>query len=152
MNKYLSLLIFGTLLMVSGFVYQQFYRPANVGGANSTGKVVEIQMRVLKDQWKWDPDTIRVNPGDKVKLSIYNEDSYDHGFAIDVLGINKRIFPKSTAEIEFTPQVSGTFNYYCSVPCGKGHYDQIGTLIVGKGEGAGVEISMIHKENFACKK
>lgn len=152
MNKYLSLALFGICLMVSGFVYQQFYRPANIGGFKSTGEIVEVRMRVIRNAWKWDPDTIRVNPGDKVILHILNEDTYDHGFAIDVFGVNRRLFPKSTTTIEFTPSFSGIFNFYCSVPCGQGHYDQIGTLIVGKGEDAGVVLSMIHKENFACEK
>ena len=147
MNKYLSLLIFGICLLVSGFVYQKFYRPASIGSSESTGEKVDIHMRVIQNKWKWDPNTIRVNPGDKVTLHIFNEDTYDHGFAIDVLGINKRMFPKSTTVVEFTPNVSGKFNFYCSVPCGKGHYDQIGTLIVGKRDGAGVVLSMIHNEN-----
>jgi len=130
-NKYLGLLMFGVILITTGIVYQQYYRPANIGGFKSTGEVVEIHMRVVQNSWKWDPDTIRVNPGDRVILHILNEDTYDHGFAVDVFGVNRRLFPKSTTTIEFTPSIPGKFNFYCSVPCGPGHYDQIGTLIVG---------------------
>ena len=150
-NKYIGLLIFAVVLMSSGIFYQRFYRPASIGNFESTGKEVEIHMRIAKNTWKWEPDTIRVNPGDKLILHINNEDSYDHGFAIDVFGVNRRLFPHSTTTIEFTPSISGKFNFYCSVPCGQGHYDQIGTLIVGTGEGAGLVISMINKEDFACE-
>ncbi len=174
-NKYLGLLIFAVLLMSSGIFYQKFYRPASIGNFKSTGNEVEIHMRVVQNKWKWQVDTIqvsskgnkgpiqemapipsqasiRVQPGDKIKLYIFNEDTYDHGFAIDVLGVNRRLFPKSETVIEFTPSLAGKFNFYCSVPCGAGHYDQVGTLVVGKGDGAGVILSMINKENFACEK
>jgi len=146
-NKYLSLLIFGVILVTTGFVYQQFYRPASIGGFQSTGEEVEMHMRVIQNTWKWDPDTIRVNPGDKVILHIFNEDTYDHGFAIDVFGVNRRLFPKSTTVIEFTPSIPGKFNFYCSVPCGQGHYDQVGTLIVGDENAAS---SIVANKNFAC--
>ena len=147
MNKYLSLAIFGVSLLLSGYIYQQFYRPASVGGFKSTGEEVEIHMRVIQNTWKWDPDTIRVNPGDKVILHIFNEDTYDHGFAIDVFGVNRRLFPKSTTIIEFTPSIPGKFNFYCSVPCGQGHYDQVGTLIVGDKRSAS---GIVANKNFAC--
>lgn len=150
MNKYLNLVVFSVFLLLSGYVYQQFYRPANIGGFKSTGEVVEIHMRVIQNKWKWDPDTIRVNPGDKVILHILNEDTYDHGFAIDVLGVNRRLFPKSTTVIEFTPSLPGKFNFYCSVPCGQGHYEQIGKLIVGNGENARAMLSTEPNNNFLC--
>jgi heme/copper-type cytochrome/quinol oxidase subunit 2 len=173
MNKYLSLVVFSVLLLLSGYVYQQFYRPASVGGFQSSGRQVEINMRVVQNTWRWQVDTIqishngekghlqtfppiaeqatiRIQPGDKVKLHVYNEDTYDHGFAIDVFGVNRRLFPKSTTTIEFTPSLSGKFNFYCSVPCGQGHYDQVGTLIVGNGENARVMLSMEPNDSFLC--
>lgn len=131
MNKYLGLFLFAIALLGSGFIYKQFYRPKEIGNIHASGKLVEIHMRILQNQWKWEPDTITVKPGDRVKLHIYNEDTYDHGFAIDVFGVNRRLFPQTTTVIEFTPTLTGKFNFYCSVPCGEGHYDQIGTLIVG---------------------
>lgn len=134
MNKYLSLSLFAAFLLGSGFVYSKFYRPAEVGGVPSTGRVVEVNMRVPQDQWAWDPETIRVNAGDKVRLHIYNEDTYDHGFAIDIFGVNRRLFPRRTTSLEFNASLAGKFRFYCSVPCGEGHYDQIGTIIVGRTE------------------
>lgn len=147
MNKYLSLLLFAIALMLSGFIYQAYYRPASVGRIKSTGKIVVINMRVIKNHWKWDPNLIKVASGSKVVLNIYNEDDYDHGFAIDVFGVNKRLFPQTTTVIEFTPSISGKFNFYCSVPCGEGHYRQIGTLIVGDENAAS---SIVPNSNFAC--
>ena len=147
MNKYLSLLLFAIVLFSSGFIYQAYYRPTSVGRIKATGEVAIINMRVIKNKWKWDPDIIKIAAGTKIVLSIYNEDTYDHGFAIDVFGVNRRLFPQTTTTIEFTPSLSGKFNFYCSVPCGDGHYGQIGTLIVGNGNEAS---TLVPNKNFAC--
>ncbi|OGH13548.1 MAG: hypothetical protein A3H50_00330 [Candidatus Levybacteria bacterium RIFCSPLOWO2_02_FULL_37_10] len=147
MNKYLGLLLFAIALLSSGFIYQTYYRPSGVGGIKSTGKVAIINMRVIKNHWKWDPSIIKIAAGTKIVLSIYNEDTYDHGFAIDVFGINRRLFPQTTTTINFTPSLSGKFNFYCSVPCGDGHYDQIGTLIVGEEKDTS---ALVPNKNFAC--
>lgn len=130
MNKYVRLLLFAVLLLGSGYVYREFYRPAGVGGVAPTGRVVEINMRVVKNTWRWDPPVIYAQAGDKVVLHITNEDTYDHGFAIDVFGVNRRLFPERTTTVEFNVPLEGRFNFYCSVPCGEGHYDQVGTIIV----------------------
>jgi cytochrome c oxidase subunit II len=134
MNKYLALTLFALILFGSGWVYQEYYRPENVGGVPSSGRIVDISMRVVKNHWKFEPDTVRAEPGDRVRIHIYNEDSYDHGFAIDILGVNRRLFPERTTTVEFNASLAGTFPFYCSVPCGDGHYDQVGTLIVGEEE------------------
>jgi len=154
MNKYLSLFLFAALLFGSGFIYQKFYRPAEVGGVPSSGNTVEIDMRVLKDEWLFEPSEIRVNPGDRIRLNIYNEDTYDHGFAIDVFGVNRRLFPKRTTVIEFNASLRGKINFYCSVPCGDGHYDQRGAIIVGEEGEFSDEDSSYQKyavRDFSCK-
>lgn len=130
-NKYVGLLLFAATLLSSGFIYQSYYKPTSIARIQATGETVTINMRVLQNQWKWEPSVVKVNPGDRVIINIYNEDVYDHGFAIDVFGVNKRLFPQTTTVVEFTASLAGRFNFYCSVPCGEGHYEQIGTLIVG---------------------
>lgn len=129
-NKYFQLFVFAIILFLSGYVYSKFYRPPEIGRAQITGETVEIEVRVLKNQWKWDPEVIKVKAGDKIRLKIYNEDDYDHGFALDVFGINRRLFPRQTTLVEFIASNQGKFNFYCSVPCGEGHYDQVGFLVV----------------------
>ncbi len=130
MNKFTQLLIFAVLLIASGVVYQNYYRPPEVGPVTATGRVVEIEVRAKENRWIWEPADIRVKAGDLVKLKIFNEDNYDHGFAIEAFGINKRLFPRRQTDIEFIASRTGSFQYYCSVPCGEGHYEQIGTLFV----------------------
>ncbi|HEY4519307.1 MAG TPA: cupredoxin domain-containing protein [Candidatus Paceibacterota bacterium] len=130
MNKFTKMLIFAAFLIASGIVYQNFYRPAEIAPVKASGKVLDVRVRVLENAWKWEPEVIEAKVGDTVVLKIFNEDSYDHGFALEQFGINKRLFPKRETIIEFTASKAGAFGFYCSVPCGEGHYQQTGTFIV----------------------
>ncbi|OHA46749.1 MAG: hypothetical protein A3A80_02745 [Candidatus Terrybacteria bacterium RIFCSPLOWO2_01_FULL_44_24] len=131
MNKFKLMLIFGIFLLSNGFIYQKFYRPAEIAPIKESNKPpVVVEMRSDENKWHFNPDRVEVTAGDRVILKIYNEDSYDHGWATEALGINKRLFPKKETEIEFVASKIGEFPFYCSVPCGEGHYRQKGVLIV----------------------
>src|SRR3989338_6174147 len=130
MNKFVKLLFFAIFLIASGVVYQVYYRPPGIGPIKASGNIIEIEMRVKENELQWNPAEIRIKAGDSVKLKIFNEDNYDHGFAVEAFGINKRLFPRRETQIEFTASRAGSFSFYCSVPCGQGHYDQVGTLFV----------------------
>jgi len=99
----------------------------NTGNPQSTGEVKEFVMTAK--QWEFIPGTIEVNKGDTVRLKITSAD-VTHGFSINEFGINKKIEPGQTVEVEFTADKQGTFTFYCSVPCGEGHGQMKGKLIV----------------------
>lgn len=80
-------------------------------------------------QWSFEPSTITVNKGDKVKLTIQNID-VTHGFGLTEFGINRELTPGKTEMIEFTADKAGTFSFFCSKMCGSGHKSMKGTLIV----------------------
>lgn len=137
MNKYYIILIILAILIGGGIGYKYFAKSAD--SCPSEGKKIkEISTRVLKNQWKFSPNPIEAERCDKVVLKIFNEDTYDHGFAVDAFGINKRLPPETTTEISFIATQTGTFPFYCSVPCGegivngvkRGHLDQNGKIIV----------------------
>ncbi len=127
-NKYYILGIILVILVIGGTSYQYFFSKASDCPKNVTERTIEV--RSFKNQWKFEPNPISVNKCEKITLKIFNEDEYDHGFAIDVFGINKRLSPLATTEISFTATQVGTFPFYCSVPCGEGHYNQRGELVV----------------------
>ena len=131
-NKFYKLLFFGIFLVSSGIIYQKFYRPIEIAPVEASGRTVEISMRVIENNWTWDPAEIRVKAGDLVKLKITNEDPFDHGFAVEAFGINRRLFARRETLVEFLASKTGTFAFYCSVPCGEGHYRQTGLLFVEK--------------------
>ncbi len=136
MNKYITLGIVLLVLIAGGIGFRYF--SGSAGRPLDTGVVREFTVTAKKDQWKFEPDVIDVNQGDKVIITVVNEDGYDHGFAIDAFGISQRIPAKGTITIQFVATQPGDFQFYCSVPCGsgvvdgkeRGHFDQIGKLHV----------------------
>ena len=80
-------------------------------------------------KWEFEPSTIRVKKGDKVKLKIESVD-VAHGFKISELGINKELKPGQITVVEFTADKIGEFEFFCSVFCGTGHKDMVGKLVV----------------------
>ena len=86
-----------------------------------------IQMRAF--QFGFDPNPVIVNEGEKVKLVVTSTD-VTHGFSISEFGVNVRLFPGRPSIIDFTADKSGTYTFYCNVPCGSGHSAMRGRLIV----------------------
>lgn len=137
MNKYLILIIVGVVLIGGGVIYSKFIAPESSAPV-TTGKVKEFTIVSEKDKWNFVPEDITVERGDKVILTIINEDSYDHGIAIDAFGISQRMPAKSTIKVEFVATQEGDFTFYCSVPCGEGevagshrtHFDMVGRIHV----------------------
>ena len=67
--------------------------------------------------------------GEKVRLLISAFD-HDHGIKIAGYDIDQMLPKGSTATIEFTANKAGTFEFKCSVYCGRGHRRMKGTLVV----------------------
>src|SRR3989344_2196326 len=137
MNKYF-ILIGITILIIGGGI---FYRTVLLSEADKpveTGGVRNFKIVARKDEWKWEPETIEVERGDRLKIEIINEDDYDHGIAIDAFGVSQRMPANSTITVEFVVTQEGDFPYYCSVPCGEGevegkhrtHFDMVGVFKV----------------------
>lgn len=135
MNKYVTILIVLAVILGAGIAYKQFGGKAEL---ELTGETKEFTIYNRENRWSFDPDTITVNEGDKVKLTLINQDDYDHGIAIDQFGVSQRIPAKGTITLEFVASTPGEWPYYCSVSCNsgivdgkpRGHFDQIGKLFV----------------------
>ncbi len=92
-----------------------------------TGETKEFN--IVAKKWEFNPSTIIVKRGDKVKITLLSSD-ISHGFAIPEYNINQEINPGKTTTVEFFADKVGTFSFYCSIPCGKSHLQMIGQLIV----------------------
>ena len=89
------------------------------------------QFNVVAKNWEFEPDTITVNKGDTVRMSVESIDAR-HGIVIPAFRINEVLEPGSTVEIEFVADRAGTFDFSCSVPCGSGHKSMKGQLVVNE--------------------
>jgi plastocyanin len=88
----------------------------------------EITMNL--DQFAFDPPVLRVNRGDRVLLTLRATDVV-HGFYLDGYGIEARVEPGTSQQVEFIAGQGGKFRYRCSVSCGPLHPFMIGELVVG---------------------
>jgi cytochrome c oxidase subunit 2 len=77
------------------------------------------------------PGRLSVPAGEKVKLRVRNVDTVTHGFAIPALQVDAgEIKAGHTATVEFTPEVPGQYDYYCTVWCSEFHLQMRGILDV----------------------
>lgn len=122
-------------MVAVGAVYGKFFA---VERCPPTGVIREITVTAKKDGWRFTPEEIQADCGDKLAFTVVNEDEYDHGIAIDAFAISRRMPKESTIEFEISLTKAGEFPYYCSVPCGEGvvdgvkrtHFDMIGRIKV----------------------
>jgi cytochrome c oxidase subunit 2 len=77
----------------------------------------------------YSPDVIRVKENEPVTLILKTVD-VSHGFAIDGFRIATEVAPGHPVTVQFTPDRSGEFPFYCVVRCGKKHLQMRGKLIV----------------------
>lgn len=85
------------------------------------GETKEFNVKAFR--FGYEPNSITLNEGDKVKIIINNTDTL-HGMTIPQLGIS------GDNVIEFVADKKGEFDWYCNVFCGKGHGSMGGRLIV----------------------
>jgi len=116
MKKIIITIFVITILVVAGILTVK-----NISGNAIKSNVKEFIINASR--FSYSPDTITVNKGDKVKILINNVDA-PHGIQIPALGIY------GADSIEFTAQTSGEYEWNCYIPCGPGHREMRGTLII----------------------
>lgn len=124
MNKFVIIGIILVLVIAGGILYRTFLL-SEEDKPVITGVVREITVIAKKDQWRFEPEEIEIQQGDRIIMTVVNEDSYDHGIGIDAFGISQRMPANSTITVEFVATKAGEFPFYCSVPCGEGHVDGV---------------------------
>lgn len=151
MNKFVIIGIVLVLIVGAGFAWKQFSGESS-NAPIETGVVKEMTVVSKKLEWRFEPEDIAVEQGDRIKLTVINEDDFDHGFAIDAFGISQRLPAHGTIYVEFVASKSGEFPFYCSVSCSdskstgdlpdgvvrdgpyagqfRGHFEHIGRFIV----------------------
>lgn len=86
-------------------------------------------IRIEAGNWAFTPSSITVKKGEKVKLQIAGV-SGRHGFALSDFGINVSVDAGQTVLVDLPTETAGTFNFRCSIPCGPGHRDMTGTIVI----------------------
>lgn len=87
------------------------------------------EFNIAAFQWGFEPSTIKVHKNGRVVIYLTSKDVV-HGFAIPEYDIVVRIEPGKTIPVSFIADKEGEFIFYCSIPCGEGHNQMKGKLIV----------------------
>lgn len=58
-----------------------------------------------------------VTAGAVVTVTVVNKDDAAHSFTLPDFGIDQQIPGKKTTTFQFTADKSGTFRWYCKIPC-----------------------------------
>ncbi len=95
--------------------------------AQETGELKTFEVKA--DNYKFNPDTITVNKGDKVIIKAIAIDK-DHGIGIKAFNINQPLPKGELITIEFTADKKGEFTISCTKFCGWKHFKMKGKLIV----------------------
>jgi heme/copper-type cytochrome/quinol oxidase subunit 2 len=78
----------------------------------------------------WQPNVIRAKVGEPIRLRLTSVD-VTHGFLLPEFGIDSGpISPGEFTTIEFVPDRSGTFKFYCNILCSLRHGGMTGQLVV----------------------
>lgn len=90
---------------------------------------VTHHVTVIAEQFAFDPPVLRVNRGDRVVVNLKAADVV-HGLYLDAYGIDVRVEPGISQQVDFVADRAGKFRYRCSVACGELHPFMIGELVV----------------------
>lgn len=96
-----------------------------------SGELVEgvRVVAIVARQYEFEPATIVVREGEKVRLEVTSED-VAHGIGIEGYDINVNLPPGETKVIEFQADTPGRHHFHCSIYCGTGHNEMHGELVV----------------------
>ena len=84
---------------------------------------------VIASRFEFEPATISVVEGDRVRLRLRSADR-THGLGIKAFRVKAQIPKAGQVAVEFVADRAGTFEITCSEYCGTGHSAMKGRLIV----------------------
>lgn len=129
----LLLLLSGVLYLCRGKIVPTLAEPVSertihmvVGEFKSTtkeGKTIEA--------YRWDPGTILIQKGERIKLSIYGVNGESHPFLIEGLNISGEVKKGKETIVHFTAEQEGTYRIICLTHTDFAHSGpMIGYLVV----------------------
>lgn len=152
MNKYIIIGIVLVGIIGAGMIFSAKTDTDNCTADMGVDKDITVVSKRL--EWRFDPEEITVEKCDRVHIKVINEDNFDHGFAIDALGISQRLPASGSIDVNFVASKAGEFPFYCSVSCSdskstgnlpdgqvqtgpykglfRGHFEHLGKFIVNE--------------------
>ena len=101
----------------------------NLQGARDASLAPLKEFNVEAFQFGFSPAEIHVQKGDHVRIHLTTRD-VAHSFSIKEFGINIPASLDTPGVGDFIADKAGSFTWFCRIPCGEGHNDMQGTLVV----------------------
>ena len=113
MNKYYWLIIV-ILLVIGGVFFLNQKKPAMKQESTTTTTALNPvkEFSMIAKKWQFDPSTINVKQGDKVRLKIKSID-VTHGFSLLDFNVNENLAPEKEVVVEFIADKKGEFSFFC---------------------------------------
>ncbi len=117
-------------IVVAGVIFFAFSNRTNAPVNQNTENATDVAMRTIRMEsgaFYFSPNKISVKKGERV--TVYITSKGNHTFTLDEFGVNVPTPDGQVTKVEFTPDKSGTFTFYCAIP---GHKEsgQVGTITV----------------------
>ncbi len=116
-----------SILVISIFVAVNLNNGSSESTSAWNGNVVEVEIEA--SNWKFEPELVEVNLGDKVELHMESTEG-THGIVLPQFGVSETLVLGEDVHFEFIADKKGTFGFYCNVPCGAGHSGMNGIIVV----------------------
>lgn len=105
--------------------------PVTSTTSDASANVIQpVAVKISGSEFSYAPATISAKVGQEVTVTYTNTGKYPHNFVINELGVKSQTIKSGeTATFSFTPNKTGTFSFYCSLP---NHREQgmVGTISV----------------------
>lgn len=126
--------LFAFILSLS-FIFS--YMPLLAVAANTTAATTKtttpkpsvIAVKMTVKDWEFSQKVIKAHVGDTVRITL-TDTSGRHSFALPDFSVNVPIKKGEKKTFSFKVTKKGTFVFYCGIPCGDGHENMKGNIIV----------------------
>lgn len=109
-------------LIAAAAVYFNFRASLAASGQPDAARTIHLVTGEFKattadgkeiEAYRWDPGTIHVNKGERIRLSIYGVNGASHPFYIEGLNVKGEVKKGEETVVTFTPNKEGTYRIIC---------------------------------------
>ncbi len=121
-RKHLYLAVIALLLLLSGLLYINRGSIVSTAAEPTAERTIHMVAGEFKsttadgktiEAYRWDPGTVVVQKGERIKLSIYGVNGQSHPFLIEGLNISGEVKKGKETVVHFTADQEGTYRLIC---------------------------------------
>jgi len=102
---------------------------ASSASADSSSSLAARVIEVSVTNWSFTPSAITAKKGEVLELRLVGGEGV-HSFTSEALNLHVSLAPGETKTISIPTDVVGTFTFRCTIPCGPGHSDMKGEIVI----------------------